>query len=658
MPYRLVKFNPQGKIVSVSPKSFKDTDAPIFTFVASNPKMFGFVDEALLPTGSDLGILEQGLDVNNSYAYDGGIVRIDTNLQRSYYDPRVETSVVVRDPFPYFQYGDPLVQDLTRTQVFFNDLNKETKPRHSTAQKKFGPSSGLFGGAIIGTGGGIYVTNINKRSFGASVAPHNILGGGSTASYSMEMFFRPSSTALSSNFTLMQKGPTGASANWKITFDNSSGFLQFAWQSYNSTGGYNYSENIINTAGISANTWHHVAVSVVRNTGVGASAGIYQIAGYWNGANVFSRGVTSSTFPEFRYDQGLYIGNNHLGTEGFDGYIDSIRVMESGTTSGVFGPSGYGFLPFGSGTLGVPTLQGFSLNSDTCFVMNFNNLQDSSDFYAESSDYITGVVSRITDLVLASGDIDRELETESGRSEIGLRDIFRYQRGISGPTGISDATGFSMGYGPITNPFVNIVPPGATGFTAHGYDYAFIPYSVKDEDFGFTGFRSSYKYNMLYEYCLERMAFIEGACGNRGSCGNIFKSRLGTNPFGRLFSGMSGNCYGVSANHTNLFIDPLDAETMNYIMSNGYLVSQGISFASYTFTDALDFERTLTATEINNLRLDILEYYNRLATIRRDIKNDIAAATTKGQVRDSKKNKGTGVATVPPLEAGGIEGLP
>jgi hypothetical protein len=639
MSYRLVTFDANGKISAISPKSFTDTDTPVLTFVAVNPNKYAFIEEDLLPTGKDLARLEKGTDSTVEYSFDGLMVRSDFLEAQSFWDPRTETIVTIDDPSPYIQFGVPVTQDLTKVGVFYNTLDTSTIPFHSSSVKKFGPSSGRFTRSIAGyTGGGLYVTNICKRTATGLTAPHNTLGAGSTATYSFELFFYPTTTALANNFTLLQKGPTGASANWKLGFDSGAGFLQFAWQSYGYTGGYNYSQNIINTAGITANTWHHVAVAVVKNAG---TCGSYQISGYWNRANVFSTGVTLATFPEYRYNQGIYIGNNHLGSESFDGYMDSIRVLEAPSTGGIFGPTGYGFLPFGGGTLGVPTLQGFTLNSTVSFLINFNGLDNVSSFYAESTDKHTGVACRLLELAYGvSGPLSDPTDTYT---ELGIRDIYRYQYGLSGATGLIDGDiGFSSGYGPLVVPYVNFVPIGLTGFTAHGYDYIFAVYDAKDAGLGVTGFKSIYKNNTLYEYCLERMAFIEGACGNRGSSGNVFQSRLGINPFGRLFSGMGGNCYGISANHTNLFIDPLNAETMNYIMTNGYLVTQGICYSSYTFKDALNFQRTLTGTEINNLRLDILDYYNKLSLTRRDTKDTIKTATTKSSVKTTKNNKASG----------------
>jgi hypothetical protein len=144
---------------------------------------------------------------------------------------------------------------------------------------------------------------------------------------------------------------------------------------------------------------------------------------------------------------------------------------------------------------------------------------------------------------------------------------------------------------------------------------------------------------------LEGMALLEGASGNRGSSGNVFASRYGTNPFRRLF-GSGGQTYGTTGSNFHLFIDPYDANVMGYIMSNGYLVEQGVCRSSYTFTDALDFERTITAQEIRNLRLDILEYYARLDQARIDANVIVQAATTKSGIKGGKATKVTGNPTL------------
>ena len=287
------------------------------------------------------------------------------------------------------------MQDITKATAYYNLVDTTTKPVHSITIYKLGKGAGKFTKSTSGyTGGGIYITNLSKRNQSTFVAPHNNISGGATLSFATELFFYPTSTA--SNFTLLQKGPTGASANWKLSFDSSAGQLQFAWQSYGSSSGYNYTQNIINTAGLTVNTWHHVAIAMVRN----GSGVCYQMSGYFNGANKFSQSVTLGSMPEVRYNNGLYMGNNPQGTESFDGYIDSFRLLESPSTGGLFGPSGYGFLPFAGGTLGVPTLSGFTRSSQTAAILNFNNLADTSDFYVESMDYIAGTVTRITNLTL------------------------------------------------------------------------------------------------------------------------------------------------------------------------------------------------------------------------------------------------------------------
>lgn len=643
MPYRLVTFDSLGKMVAVNPKSFQDSEVPSFTFVATNPSVYAFISEEFLPKGEYLANLELGVNAFSDFEFAGSYVRpINRGSdQNALYDPRTEIILKTDNPSPYVTFASAVKQDITKTQVTYNQLDESTKPVHSSTQKKFGPTSGKFTRSLSGlTGGSIYVTNIVKRSNAIITAPHNRIGKGnnSTAysSYGFEMFFYP--TSLSNNFTLMQKGPTGASASWKLGFDSGAGFLQFAWQGKGTTGGYNLSQNIINTAGISLNDWNHVAVSLVRE---GTSGVTYTIKGYFNTTQRFSTTGTGNSIPEDTDNGGIYIGNNHLGTEAFSGYIDSLRVFDTDVTGGLL--TSYGF--YGN-TLGVPTLNGFTVSSEICFVMNFNGLDDIDAFYAESQDKMVGVVTRISDLTFGSSGAP----TTALVADVGIRDIYRYQYGISGPTGYSDATGFSTGYGPLVYPF-----PVVTGTTApHGYDYIFDVYSIIDQGVTLETFRQNYRYNAMYEAMIESFYLIEGASGNKGSSGNVSKSSLGTNPFGRLFGSCGGNYYGISYNHSALFIDPLDTETLAFILRNGELAGLGICRSTYTFTDALNFNRTVNAEQIYNLRLDILDYFNKLVQTKLDSVSTINAATTKKDVSTGKASKATGS----PYEAVGEDDIP
>jgi hypothetical protein len=430
----------------------------------------------------------------------------------------------------------------------------------------------------------------------------------------------------------MQKGPAGQYANWKLSYDNSAGFLQFAWQSHGTTAGYNFSKNIVNTAGLVGNTWHHVAVSVVKNV-AGSSVG-YLVSGYFNGTNVFTESVTSGSMPKYN-EYGIYVGNNDTGTEGFNGYIDSLRVLESGVTTGIFGNAGYGFLPHGSGTLAIPTQLGFTRNSEVAFSMNFNGFDDTSSFFAESTDYIAGTTTRITNLTLGSAG-----STYGAQAEVGVRNVVRFTQGYTaGATGYSDATGFSTNYGAIVVPFVNAATAGSSASFIHGYDMSYDLYGLYDNQPSLGVYRSNYRNDVKYSQGIELMMIIEGAYGNRGSSGSIFQTQFGKNPFWRLFSAASGNCYGVGLAHNSLYINPLDNNTMKYIMDNGYLATQGVCAASYSFTDARGISRNLTAADISNLRLDILDYQNKIRNANFTATTQINAASTVNQIKQSAINK-------------------
>ena len=636
MSYRLVTFDDLGRMVGIHKASFTDGSIPSIPHVVYNPNTYAFIDESYLPGGEDRSRLEEGIEPQSDFSFGGGVVRAASTQSSAYYDPRAEVFVTMDNPWPIVQFGTPVVQDITKPTVVYNALNYLTKPVHSTTLSKFGLSSGKFTRDAGGLSGGyIYVTNIVKRSSYSQTAPHNTLGNGqasgnSYSSYGMELFFYP--TSLSNNFTLLQKGPTGASANWKLSFDSSAGFLQFSWQGYGTTSGYNYSQNIVNTLGISANNWNHVAVALVR-TGTGGSSN-HDLKTYFNGVRQSTTAVSGSSYPENRYGSGIYIGSNHLGFESFNGYIDSLRVFDAIGTDGLV--TSYGFLS--GNTIGVPTAQGFTTGSEICFVMNFNAPNNNDAFYCHSKDQIIGTATRMTNLEFGSTAVNADPLT----AFVGFRDVYRLQYGVSGPTGYSDSTGFSLSYGPIVKEYINRAPSGTTqSLVVSDYDYTYDVYGVQDSNLSLTDMKTHYKYNLYYERMLEGMALIEGASGNRGSSGNVFKSSLGKNPFSRLF-GSGGNTYGTTGSNYHLFISPFETETLSYIMSNGLLVEMGVCRSSYTFTDALNFERTITAQEIRNLRLDILEYYSKLDQARIDANVSVAAATTKQGIKIGKAAKASG----------------
>lgn len=639
MAFRLVTLDQFGKITAIRPRGYTDFEIPDFGGIL-NRRLYAFIDESYLPSGAELSALENGITPNEDFLIDGS--RILQNINRNtFYDPRVEVILGMQNPYPYLSFNSPIVQDITKTSVSYNTVAPLTKPTHSTTVKKFGTSSGSFvrdaGGA---TGGFVYVTNIVKKNTPLSTAPHNRIGTGvdsptsAFSNFGFEMFFYP--TSLSNNFTLLQKGITGTTGNWKLYYDSSSSALQFAWQEYGSgTGVYDTIQTVV-ISGVTLNGWNHVAIGAIR-TGTGGSSK-YDIKGYFNNIRQFTLGVSSSSTPkniETRSDYGLYIGNNHLGTESFAGYIDSLRVFDTDTTGGFI--SSYGFL---GNTLGVPTLgHGFTNHnsSEMCFVMNFNNLGGYDAFFAESTDYLVGIVSRMTDLTfLPDGTVG--LATTAS---VGVRDVYRYQRGLSGATAYTDATGFSLGYGPISRRYFNPFPLGSTLGNVVDYDYSFNLTSITDSGLTLQDFINHYNTNVKFENMLERSEMIQGAYGNRGSSGNAFDTLLGQNPFGRLFS--SGDSYGFSAGaYNSLFINPFDTNTLNYILTSGLLATQGICLGSYRFTDGLNFDRIVTAQQISNLRLDLLDYYARLDEDYRSTKREIAAATTtKSEVKKGKTTSKT-----------------
>jgi hypothetical protein len=273
--------------------------------------------------------------------------------------------------------------------------------------------------------------------------------------------------------------------------------------------------------------------------------------------------------------------------------------------------------------------------------MNFDGLADTSIFYAESTDYISGTAKRIT-----SGTVPGSTFTES--TELGVSNVIRFTIGLTGSTGLSDTTGFSTNYGAIVRPFF---PAGGTGYTGTwGYDYCFGLYGVYDNNPSLNTLVLNYKNDSIQEQGLVRLVMIEGASGNRGSSGSPLASRFGQNPFRRLFSGGAGNCYGGANAYSALFVDPSDQYVMSYIMDNGFLITQGISQASYTFVDGMGITRTISPTEMSDLRLDILEHKAKVNQAFDVLIVDLNTATTKTEAKNAKFNKyefGNGVLDVP-----------
>ncbi len=594
MGYKICTFDSDGKILSVSPETYPSES----TFLGSPalysmPGAFGLVEESLLPPDT---VLTETLD--------GSFTPLTTGEESfkfsdsSTYDPRVEVTLFMENPQQTINRNTRVIQDITKAVPVFNQQDPTTRPKHDNSVFICGSGSCKFTRSLTGyTGGFIHITNLSKRNqTGGATAPHNDIAKGGTFSYAVEMYFYPTSTA--NNFTLVQKGPTGASANWKISFDSSAGQLQFAWQTYGTTAGYDKTENIVNTAGLTVNQWHHIAVALVRN-----GAGVcYAMSGYFNHANKFLVSVTAGSFPETRGNGGLFLGNNPAGTESFDGYIDNFRLLESTGTAGVFGTGGYGFLPFGGGTLAGSTVSGFTISSETAVIMHFDGVSGSSNFFAESTDYIRSYARRITSQSVPGS-------TFLDSTELGVSDVVRYALGIDGATGLSDATGFSTNYGAIVRQFY---PVGGTGYTGPwGYDHCFALHGVYDNNPSLDTIVKNYTNDSIYEYGFLQFVMIEGASGNRGSSGSPLASQFGQNPYRRLFSGGAGNCYGGANAYTALFIDPTNRLMMSYIMENGYLITQGISQASYSFVDGMGITRNISPTEMSNLRLDLLEYQSK-----------------------------------------------
>ena len=154
----------------------------------------------------------------------------------------------------------------------------------STAQSKFGGSSGYFDGT------GDYLTLSSDVAFGTG-----------TGNFTIEFWMYPVSVASG------------------YVFDNRTGAaLQSVIGYFSAAGSFTFTGGIISTGvtktGITANSWYHVAC--VRNSGTvylfvdGVSAGTDTVAGSANSSNPFT------------------IGSKYDGTNGFNGYIDDFRYTK------------------------------------------------------------------------------------------------------------------------------------------------------------------------------------------------------------------------------------------------------------------------------------------------------------------------------------------
>jgi hypothetical protein len=256
---------------------------------------------------------------------------------------------------------------------------------------------------------------------------------------------------------------------------------------------------------------------------------------------------------------------------------------------------------------------------------------------------------RITNLLLGTGGV-----TLATVAEVGVKDIVRYTLLVTGATGFTDATGFSASFGDVANAYVNTAVAGTSASYEHDFDYIFSLNSVYDNQPSLNVMQINYTNDSNYNRSLDLLARIEGIQGNIGSCGSVFQPQLGQNPFRRLFATAAGNCYGVGLVHNSLFLDPTNSTVMSYIFDNGYLVSQGICAASYSFVDALGYTRTITGSDISNLRLDLLEYQNSIKNAATEVKVAIAASASVNSVRKAKIAKTSGYSEG---GLGGEEGL-
>ena len=151
----------------------------------------------------------------------------------------------------------------------------------STAQSKFGGTSGLFDGTND------YLSIVNNSAL-------NLSGG----SYTIEFWIRPTGNYANYNTIIAKRA---ASTAWEVYLRITTGVLSF----YNGT---NYESSVTPTA----NVWSHVA-AVYNGTTINL---------YLNGVSVLSTAMGNTD-----YDAPISIGS-YSTYEYFNGYIDELRVTK------------------------------------------------------------------------------------------------------------------------------------------------------------------------------------------------------------------------------------------------------------------------------------------------------------------------------------------
>lgn len=168
----------------------------------------------------------------------------------------------------------------------------------STAQSKFGGSSGLFDGsgdaAIITTGLNNFTMSGNAYTLEAWIRPSVVSGSRPVISIT---------AASASFFGLIALSVSGGALAWESRHNTGSGFANV-----NGTGGT-----------VTVDTWHHVALSVDNGTA----------RAYLNGAQVgTNQTFTAPAFTVAGVGIGAFGNLFDISTACFNGYIDELRITK------------------------------------------------------------------------------------------------------------------------------------------------------------------------------------------------------------------------------------------------------------------------------------------------------------------------------------------
>lgn len=177
-----------------------------------------------------------------------------------------------------------------------NSITRTNNPVYSTTQACFGGSSVYFDG-----------TNDNLQIGAVNDADFNFGSG----DFTIELYVRPDGTGSEAPISYVG-GPIGTAEGWSIHTST-----QLHFYTYNNSG-----NPTVNLSGgtITANTWHHIAITRSGTT----------ITGYVNGAQAFTTTLNGNLHTMGNQAKYLQLGERYYGsgTSDYGGYISHVRITK------------------------------------------------------------------------------------------------------------------------------------------------------------------------------------------------------------------------------------------------------------------------------------------------------------------------------------------